>query len=69
MTNSNTQQFDTVAFIMAFESGELTTEQCIDGFQHLIDSGAVWNLQGHYGRTAAELIREGFCHAAKGTAV
>jgi len=61
-------RFDEVGFIMAFEAGELTTEEAIDGFQRLIDSGIVWKLQGVYGRTANELIREGFCHAAKGTA-
>jgi len=30
-------------------------------WQSLIDSGAVWSLQGYYGRTATELIRYGHC--------
>ncbi len=53
--------FDTVAFITAFEAGELTDDAVIEGFQHLIDSGVVWQLQGVYGRTAEILIDEGVC--------
>jgi len=51
-------------FIMEYEGGEreMSEEQLIAGFQQLIDSGLVWQLQGHYGRTAKELIEEGVCH-------
>ena len=52
-----------VEWIMAFEDGELSDEQVIEGFQHLINTGAVWRLQGSYGRMADELIRAGHCHA------
>lgn len=47
--------------IIAYENGELNNENTIKLFQHLIDSGLAWKLQGHYGRTAAELIRQGHC--------
>ena len=53
--------FDTVGFIIAFEAGELDNEQAVEGFQHLIDTGLVWQLQGAYGRTAAVLIHSGEC--------
>lgn len=54
---------DTVAFIMAYESGdELPKEEIVKGFQALIDSGLVWRLQGFYGRMAESLIRAGECH-------
>ena len=48
-------------FIMAFENGECTEEEIIDGFQELINSGTVWKLQGSYGRMARQLIDAGFC--------
>lgn len=51
--------FQPLAFIEAFESGDLDEETLVDGFQHLIDSGLVWNLQGVYGRTAIELADRG----------
>ncbi len=34
-------------------------------WQHLIDSGLVWNLQGWYGRTAMRLITHGQCQPPK----
>ena len=48
-------------FIMAYEAGELSEEESIEGFQKLIDSGLVWQLQGSYGRTAKYLIENGLC--------
>lgn len=49
--------------IIAYEMGELRTEdEIVDFFQELIDSGLAWKLQGHYGRTASHLIREGLCY-------
>lgn len=59
--NTSNESFDTLNFIIAWEEGTATDEQIIDGFQHLIDSGEVWHLQGCYGRTAASLIEDGFC--------
>jgi hypothetical protein len=53
-----------VDWIIAYESGELDDEEIIEGFQALIDNGAAWTLQGHYGRTAAALIEAGHCHPA-----
>jgi hypothetical protein len=49
--------------IIAFEDGELTWEEVIDLFQELVDSGAVWQLQGFYGRTAQDLIDQGLVTA------
>jgi len=53
--------FNSLNFIMAYEGGELEEEEIIEGFQHLIDNGMVWTLQGHYGRTASALINAGLC--------
>ena len=53
--------YDEVGAIMKYEQGELGALECVELFQRLIDSGLCWKLQGHYGRTAAALIREGVC--------
>ena len=37
----------------------------IRAYQHLIDTTAVWTLQGTYGRTAQSLIQAGVCHLPK----
>jgi hypothetical protein len=50
--------------IIAYESGELQEEEVIALFQRLINSGLVWRLQGHYGRTARALIEAGLCTQA-----
>lgn len=55
--------FDAVAFISAFEGDELTEEQVTEGFQHLVDSGLAWQLQGSYGRLAQQMIDAGLVQA------
>lgn len=51
-----------VDLIIAYEEGTLSEEKTIELFQHLIDTGLAWRLQGHYGRTAVALIEAGICH-------
>jgi hypothetical protein len=53
--------FDSIGFIMAFEAGEATEDEIIEGFQALIDNGMAWSLQGSYGRAAKQLIDQGLC--------
>lgn len=53
------EKWDELKFIMAFESGECCDDCLIDGFQHLVDNGHAWSLQGMYGRTAEALIQQG----------
>lgn len=58
---TQTKSFDTVSFLMKYEEGEASFEETVEGFQHLIDSGAAWSLQGSYGRAALALIEAGHC--------
>lgn len=62
-TPSVEKPFDEFEFIMAYEQGDCTDDELIVGFQHLIDNGHAWTLQGCYGRTAKALIDGGYCHA------
>jgi len=34
-------------------------QQLIDAWQHLVDTGLCWQIQGWFGRTAHELIQNG----------
>lgn len=36
-------------------------EQVIEAWQHLINTGLCWTLQGWFGRTAQSLIEQGIC--------
>jgi len=36
-------------------------DEQIQAWQHLIDTGLAWQLQGHFGRIAAQLIEQGIC--------
>ena len=47
-----------VGIAEGFEEAE-SEEQVIEAWQHLVDTGLVWSLQGWFGRTATHLINEG----------
>jgi hypothetical protein len=50
---------DLVDNIMRYENGEMDEEEIREFFQHLMDTGLAWTLQGAYGRMAARLIEAG----------
>ncbi len=49
-----------IANIIAYEQGELNDQEVVCLFAELVRSGLAWELQGHYGRTASALIKEGW---------
>ena len=54
------KKYDEVGAIIAYETGELSEEGTIELFQHLVDNGHAWSLQGSYGRTAQALLDAGY---------
>jgi hypothetical protein len=48
--------------IIAYEQGELSGDEIIKLFQELLKTGLCWSLQGHYGRTAKDLLEAGLIH-------
>jgi hypothetical protein len=50
------------AVALAEGTEEGTEEEKVLAWQHLIDTGLAWTLQGFFGRTAQALINEGICH-------
>ncbi len=53
--------------ILDYETGNMEPERVIPFFQHLIDTGMAWSLQGSYGRTAMALIESGQCTRSPNT--
>lgn len=64
--SSNYQQ-GIIDRLHTYEMGELSDEETIMLFQELIDTALVWDLQGHYGRTAINLINQGLITAPRVT--
>lgn len=54
-------EFDIPQFLIDFEAEGLSGNEVVEGFQHLINSGFCWELQGFYGRFAMDLIKAGYC--------
>jgi len=46
--------------IMAFEQGDLDNKGILNLFSKLVKNGMAWSLQGFYGRTAKDLIDNGY---------
>lgn len=43
---------------------EADEDRQIEAWQHLIDTGLAWQLQGCFGRQAEHMINEGLCSPA-----
>lgn len=55
MINSDLEAIEIIEGMQEPES----EEQYIQAWQHLVNTGAVWHLQGSYGRAAMQLIENG----------
>ena len=45
--------------ISAYEDGKLDDDAIHELFQHLVDTGQVWEMDAHYGKKAVELAEAG----------
>lgn len=52
-----------VALAEGFEDG--SEQEQLEAWQHLVDTGLCWRLQGWFGRRASELIRAGVIRPAE----
>jgi hypothetical protein len=50
---------DLEAVLIAEGVEEASGERYIEAWQHLLDTGLVWSLQGWFGRMAMDLIKQG----------
>lgn len=64
MHQKEEESMDTIGKIMAYENGELDEGEMLELFQELVNTGLVWQLQGHYGRIASHLIDAGYISKA-----
>ena len=46
--------------IISYESGEMTPEDIVQFFAELVETGFINAMQGHYQRTARDLIDGGY---------
>ena len=51
--------------LIAYEEDQLTEDEQIALFQHLVETGTCWHLEGHYHRVAATLIEGGLIKPPK----
>lgn len=56
---------DITGKIIAYEQGDMSDEEEVELFQHLVDTGMAWSLQGMYGRQAMRLIEAGLVTVRK----
>lgn len=61
--------YTAVSIAEGFCDYEPTEQETINAWQHLIDTGLAWTLQGRFGRTAQSLIEQGVCTAPSGKVV
>lgn len=61
--------YEAVSIAEGFCDHTPTEAEQVEAWQHLINTGLAWTLQGWYGRTAMSLIEQGVCTAPIGGVV
>ena len=51
--------------LIAYEEGQVTQDEEVALFEHLVETGVCWQLSGHYQRVAATLIEAGLIKPAE----
>jgi hypothetical protein len=59
-----TMTYQACEIIEGFDGEDHDIEEVAAAYQYLIDSGAVWLLQGAYVRGALQMMDLGYCHPA-----
>lgn len=54
-------KLNAVAIAEGWYEKQPTEEEEIKAWQHLIDTGMCWQLQGWFGRMAIHLVKNGYC--------
>ena len=56
------KDFDAIMIAEGVDEAD-SEDQMIEAWQHLINTGLCWKLQGWFGRNASALIEAGVCSA------
>jgi hypothetical protein len=51
--------YNAIAIVEDINDGVYSEEEYLEAWQHLVDTGMAWQLQGWFGRMAHALIEEG----------
>ena len=61
--------FDAITIAESADNNDYTQDEYLAAWQHLIDTGLAWRLQGWFGRTASRLIDDGYCSSPNRTSL
>ena len=54
-----------VDLLIAYDESQVTQDEEVALFEHLVETGVCWQLSGHYQRVAATLIEAGLIKPAE----